>query len=85
MYLWIPEKDLETDLHSPCQVVADYKIRDGLLMAGHLFRSHDFGGAYPQNVYGLAQLQKQIADEVGVEPGSITTMSRSAHFYVSHR
>ena len=28
MYLWLPEKDLETGLHKPCQIVADYKIRD---------------------------------------------------------
>jgi thymidylate synthase len=68
MYLWLPEKDLETGLHKPCQIVADYKIRDTLLTARHFFRSHDYRDALPQNLYGLAKLQKQIADEVGVAP-----------------
>ena len=81
MYLWLPEKDLETGLHKPCQIVADYKIRDTLLTARHFFRSHDYLDALPQNLYGLAKLQKQIADEVGVTPSSLTIISASAHIY----
>ncbi len=81
-YLWLPEKDLETTLHKPCQIVADYKIRDNKLYATHFFRSHDIKDAWPQNVYGLAKLQEQIANDVGCQTGSLTTFSASAHFYI---
>lgn len=82
VYLWLPEKDLETSLHKPCQIVADYKIRNGLIYATHFFRSHDIKDAWPTNVYGLASLQKSIADELNCKPGSLTTFSVSAHYYV---
>jgi len=81
IYLWIPEKDLENNLHKPCQIIADYKIRNSKLYATHIFRSHDMKDAYPQNVYGLAKLQKQIADECNIQTGSLITHSISAHFY----
>ena len=81
-YLWLPEKDLETKLHKPCQIVADYKFRDNVLYATHFFRSHDIKDAWPQNVYGLAKLQKYIANEINKECGSLTTISVSAHIYI---
>ena len=82
IYLWIPEKDLETKLYKPCQVVADYKLRDGKLHATHFFRSHDARDAYPQNIYGLGKLQKSISDEIGCIPGTLSTISASAHYYI---
>ena len=80
-YLWLPEKDLESGLHVPCQIIADYKLRNGLLHATHFFRSHDIRDAWPQNVYSLARLQRQIAEGIGCNPGSLTTFSASAHYY----
>ena len=82
IYLWIPEKDLETRLYKPCQVVADYKLRDGHLHATHFFRSHDIRDAYPQNLYGLGSLQKMISDELECIPGTLSTISASAHYYI---
>jgi thymidylate synthase len=82
VYLWLPEKDLETQLHKPCQIVANYLIRDNLLYATHFFRSHDIKDAWPTNVYGLATLQASIADELGYRSGSLTTFSVSAHYYI---
>ena len=82
IYLWLPEKDLETSLHKPCQIVADYKQREGKLYATHFFRSHDIRDAWPTNVYGLATLQKSIAEELGCDAGSLTTFSVSAHYYI---
>jgi len=84
-YLWLPEKDLETGSHKPCQIVADYKLRNGKLYATHFFRSHDIRDAWPSNVYGLAKLQKQIADDLDVQTGSLTTFSASAHYYIERR
>lgn len=81
-YLWLPEKDLETNLHKPCQIVADYKLRNNKLYAIHFFRSHDIKDAWPQNVYGLAKLQEKIADDIECDTGSLTTISTSAHYYI---
>lgn len=81
-YLWLPEKDLETDLFSPCQVVASYLLRNDKLYATHFFRSHDIYQAWPTNIYGLGKLQSKIASDLGVLPGSLTTISASAHIYV---
>lgn len=81
-YLWLPEKDLETNMHHPCQIVADYKLRLGKLYATHFFRSHDILQAWPTNVYGLAKLQEKICCDLKVVPGSITTFSASAHIYI---
>ena len=81
-YLWLPEKDLETRLHKPCQLVADYKLRNDKLYATHFFRSHDIKQAWPTNVYGLGKLQKKIANDLNVSTGSLTTISASAHIYI---
>jgi thymidylate synthase (methanogen type) len=81
-YLWLPEKDLETKLHKPCQIVANYVVRDNRLHATHFFRSHDMKQAWPTNVYGLGKLQEMISNEIGCQTGSLTTFSVSAHYYV---
>lgn len=81
-YLWLPEKDLETNMHHPCQIVADYKLRNGKLYATHFFRSHDIRQAWPTNVYGLAKLQEKISFDLNVLPGTLTTISASAHIYI---
>lgn len=81
-FLWLPEKDLETSLSEPCQILADYKMRNNKLYATHFFRSHDIKQAWPTNVYGLGNLQYKIAEDLGVETGSLTTISASAHFYI---
>jgi len=77
---WIPPLD---DLREevPCMIVDDFKLREGRLHLSVFFRSHDFAGAYPANLYGLAGLLKHMAGEVDAAPGSISTLSSSAHIY----
>ncbi|MBP2030524.1 thymidylate synthase [Methanohalophilus levihalophilus] len=77
---WIPYVDTEVD-EVPCMILDDFKVRDGKVHLTTLFRSHDFAGAYPANLYGLSRLLKYVADESGYEPGTITTISVSAHVY----
>lgn len=77
---WIPPVDTEKE-EVPCMMVDDFKIRQGRLHLTALFRSHDFAGAYPANLYGLTRLLEYVAERVGAEPGSITTVSCSAHIY----
>jgi thymidylate synthase len=77
---WVPPVDTKVS-EVPCMIVDDFKIRNGKVHLTTLFRSHDFGGAYPANLYGLSRLLEYVADRVGVEPGMITTVSISAHVY----
>jgi thymidylate synthase len=77
---WIPPIDEVRD-EVPCMIVDDFKLRDGRLNLSVFFRSHDFAGAYPANLYGLARVLEHVADEVGAAPGSISTLSSSAHIY----
>lgn len=62
-------------------IVDDFKLRDGRLHLTAFFRSHDFAGAYPANLFGLSEVLAYVACEVGAIPGSITTLSASAHIY----
>ena len=77
---WIVPVDACKD-EVPCMIVDDFKLRDGRLHLSIFFRSHDFAGAYPANLYGLARLLQYVSYEVGAEPGSICTTSASAHIY----
>ena len=77
---WIAPVDSAKD-EVPCMIVDDFKLRDGCLHLSIFFRSHDFAGAYPANLYGLARLLQYVSSQVGAEPGSISTTSASAHIY----
>jgi thymidylate synthase len=77
---WIPPVDNFRD-EVPCMIVDDFKLRDGRLNLAIFFRSHDFAGAYPANLYGLARVLQFVSGEVGAIPGSISTTSASAHIY----
>jgi len=77
---WIAPLDSARE-EVPCMIVDDFKLRDGQLHLSIFFRSHDFAGAYPANLYGLARLLQYVAGEVGAKPGSISTTSASAHIY----
>ena len=77
---WVPTIDTVVD-EVPCMIIDDFKIRGGKVNLTTLFRSHDFAGAYPANLYGLSRLLEYVAGEVGISPGMITTISASAHIY----
>jgi thymidylate synthase len=77
---WIVPLDCAKD-EVPCMIVDDFKLRDDRLHLAVFFRSHDFAGAYPANLYGLARLLQYVSGEVGAQPGSISTTSASAHIY----
>jgi thymidylate synthase len=77
---WYPERDILAD-HAPCLQLLEFLIRGGKLQCTAVFRSHDIARAWPCNVYGIGRLMQQVADEVGVPVGSLTTFSVSAHIY----
>jgi len=77
---WDPVMDTEND-EVPCMMLVDLKIRDGKLNITGLWRSHDIYGAWFPNAVGLANLAQYAAGELGVQVGSLTIHSISAHIY----
>ncbi len=76
----IPPKDRGQE-NVPCMIFDHFVIRDGKLHLTTYFRSHDIFGAAHANWYGLARLGEYVAKKVGVEMGSLTSVSGSGHLY----
>lgn len=66
---------------SPCLVFLQTMIQDEKLNLTVFFRSHDMTQGWPENAYGCAAIQAEIAKEIGVEPGILTIISGSAQIY----
>ena len=66
---------------SPCLVLLQAMVQDEKLNLTVMFRSHDMTQGWPENAYGCAAIQKEIADAIGVEPGILTVISGSAQIY----
>lgn len=64
-----------------CWQHAQYFIRDGKLHCKILFRSNDACKAAFMNAYALIELQKRIADALGVPIGTYTHRANSFHCY----
>jgi thymidylate synthase len=77
---WDPPIDTQSE-EVPCMILVDFKIREGKLHTTGLWRSHDIYGAWFPNAVGLTHLSRYVAGEVGVEVGSLTIHSISAHIY----
>lgn len=77
---WDPTVDTKND-EVPCMILVDFKLRDGKLNTTGLWRSHDIYGAWFPNAVGLTNLASYVAGEVGVEVGTLTIHSISAHIY----
>ncbi len=77
---WDPTVDTKNN-EVPCMILVDFKIRDGKLNTTGLWRSHDIYGAWFPNAVGLSHLAQYAAKEVGVDVGTLTIHSISAHIY----
>lgn len=77
---WVPERDMWVD-SPPCLQRIWCTIRDGKLMMHAEWRSRDVFRAMHMNMLAMTELQKRIAEEVGVEVGPYLDFSNSAHIY----
>jgi thymidylate synthase len=77
---WLPTFDCMRE-EVPCMMVCQFILRHSDLTLDVYFRSHDFAGAYPANVYGLFGLLEMVADKLYARPKEICTISASAHVY----
>ncbi len=69
------------DKNNPCLVNVQVLYQDNKLYLTAYFRSHDMFRGWPVNAFGLRNMQKIIANGLGVEMGSLTMISASAHIY----
>lgn len=69
---------------SPGLISIFFKVIDKTLTATTIIRSNDMFIGWPANIYQVYLLQKYVADRLGLNPGSITTISHSAHFFVEY-
>ncbi|NJP04937.1 MAG: hypothetical protein HC837_04555 [Chloroflexaceae bacterium] len=78
--LWQPQQAmLQPD--GPCLILVHPRIRQGQLDLFAYLRSNDMWLGWPMNAAGLRYLQQQMAQELAVPVGSLTTTSGSAHVY----
>lgn len=77
---WLPTFDCMRS-EVPCMMVVQFILRHSDLTLDIFFRSHDFYGAYPANVYGLFGLLEMVADKLYAKPKEICAISASAHVY----
>jgi thymidylate synthase len=66
---------------SPCLVFLQALFHDDRLNLTVFFRSHDMAQGWPENAYGCAAIQKEMADAAGMKAGMLTIISGSAQIY----
>lgn len=66
---------------SPCLALLQAIVQDEKLNLMCFFRSHDMTQGWPENAYGCAAIQKEIAGAIGVPTGILTIISGSAQIY----
>jgi len=75
---------LDSDINNrntPGMIYIQFRIKDNKLLVSSAIRSNDLFFGWPANIYQIFCLQKLVAMELGVDVGSIITLSNSAHFF----
>ena len=75
----------DTNIHDPaCLQRLWFRISDGKLHMNVHMRSNDAFKAAFMNMYAFSELQKMVAEKVGVEPGEYMHIADSFHIYGSY-
>lgn len=78
---WMAWNDEHPEVGPPCLQIIWCKVVGGKMEMHTYWRSRDAYAAAPMNMWALTNLQKIIADEVGVEVGQYVDTSESFHVY----
>lgn len=76
-----PNASVDTTKDEPCTMSLHYLIRKGKLECTAVMRSNDIWFGFPYDVAFFTELQKYIADKLGVEYGHYTHFAVSLHMY----
>jgi len=80
-------KSATIGLHKPgedqlsCLSLLDFKIRNGRLKMGAIYRSQNAYASYPGNMLALKRIQEDIANELALSVGVIELIVFSSHVY----
>jgi thymidylate synthase len=77
---WQPWKDPESE-HPPCLQRIWFRVVDGKLTMHVHMRSNDALKAAYMNMYAFTELQRYVAQRLGVEPGRYIHIADSYHVY----
>lgn len=77
----VPNKDVIETKDEPCTIALQFLIRDHKLYCTGMMRSNDIWFGFPYDVTFFTELQKYIADQLGLEYGSYTHFVTSLHLY----
>jgi thymidylate synthase len=80
VFTWYVHKDSRSE-NPPCLTQITWNVKYGKLFQTAVFRSHDIFGGWPMNAFALRELQKRMASELKMKPGTLTIISNSAHIY----
>lgn len=79
---WHPADELmRKHKSSPCLVLIQALVQDKKLNLTVFFRSHDMTQGWPENAYGCAAIQAEIAEAIGLPTGLLIIISGSAQIY----
>jgi len=79
---WHPADELmRKHKSSPCLVLIQALVQDEKLNLTVFFRSHDMTQGWPENAYGCAAIQAEIAKAIGLPTGLLIIISGSAQIY----
>lgn len=76
-----PNIDIITTKDEPCTMSLHFLIRNGKLNCTAVMRSNDIWFGFPYDVAFFTELQKYIADKLGVGYGTYTHFAVSLHMY----
>jgi len=80
-----PEKDSYLEKkETPGMIMMAFNLRKKKLHATAVIRSNEMFFGWPGNIYQLSLVQDYICKQVNCEPGTLSTMSVSAHFFNEH-
>lgn len=65
----------------PCVISIQLNIINSKLYLTAYMRSNDMFRAWPLNAFGLRKIQKNFAQRLNIEMGTLSTFSHSAHIY----
>ena len=77
---WFVDRDWDTD-SPPCLQIIWCRVVFGKLVMETTWRSRDLFHAWGSNAYALTELQKIMAEKIGVEVGQYIDSSYSLHIY----
>jgi len=65
----------------PCLRLIDTRVTDGKLHFVLYFRSWDLWAGFPSNLAAIQLLKEYMCQEIGIEDGTITAVSKGLHLY----